>query len=50
MNYIVTAKQVKAINVMIRVLEEAINRNTFTKDEIEKIVKTVDILSKTNVF
>jgi len=50
MNYIVTAKQVKAINVMIRVLEEAISRNTFSKDEIEKIVKTVDIISKTSAL
>jgi hypothetical protein len=49
--YIITKTQLKMINILIKTVEESINRNTFSKDEIEKIKKTVKILNSypTNV-
>jgi hypothetical protein len=45
-NYIITKKQLNMINILIRVVEESINRDTFSQDEIQKIQKTVNILCK----
>ena len=43
--YTITEKQLKMINILIKVAEEAINRNTFSNEEIKKIQKTVKILN-----
>ena len=43
--YEINEVQVKAINVLIRTLQEAINRETFSKKEIKGIVKTIDKLN-----
>jgi hypothetical protein len=43
--YIITEKQLKMINILIKVAEESINRNTFSENEIENIKKTVKILN-----
>jgi hypothetical protein len=46
MNYIINQKQLTCINILIRVLQEAINRNSFSEEEIQKIAETVDELTK----
>lgn len=46
MNYIINQKQLACINIIIRSLQEAIDRNCFNEDEIEKILKTVKELNK----
>ena len=43
--YIITKTQLKMINILIKTVEESINRNSFSKNEIEKIQKTVKILN-----
>ena len=45
MNYSITQKELTCINILIKVLEEAINRNCFTDGEIKKIYKTIDQLT-----
>jgi hypothetical protein len=44
-NYIITKTQLNMINILIKVVEESINRNTFEKDEIKKIQKTINVLN-----
>ena len=48
MNYIITQTELTCINILIRTLQEAINRNCFAKDEIEYIYKLVDKLTSTD--
>ena len=43
--YVITETQLKMINILITVIEESINRKTFSDQEIKKITKTVDILN-----
>tara|TARA_B100000212_G_scaffold285857_1_gene226424 strand:- start:7732 stop:7890 length:159 start_codon:yes stop_codon:yes gene_type:complete len=43
--YVITETQLKMINILITVIEESINRKTFSEQEIKKIIKTVDILN-----
>ena len=43
--YIITKTQLKMINILIKTVEESINRSTFSQDEIEKIKKTIKILN-----
>tara|TARA_Y100000592_G_scaffold89377_1_gene146539 strand:+ start:660 stop:821 length:162 start_codon:yes stop_codon:yes gene_type:complete len=43
--YIITKTQLKMINILIKTVEESINRNTFSQDEIQKIQKTIKILN-----
>ena len=43
--YNINEVQVKAINILIRTLQEAINRETFTRSEIDNIIKTIDKLN-----
>lgn len=43
--YKINETQLKAINVLIRTLQEAINRNTFTENEISKIEKVIKVLN-----
>jgi hypothetical protein len=46
MSYVINNKQLTCINILIKVLEEAISRETFNEKEIKKIIKTVDTLCK----
>ena len=46
MHYQITKKQLSCINILLKVLQEAINREVFTEKEEEKIYKTVEILTK----
>ena len=43
--YTINEKQLKAINVMIRTVQEAINRDTFNSKEIDQIVRVTNILN-----
>ena len=45
-NYNINEKQLKAINILIRTLQEAINRESFSEKEITNIKKTIDILNQ----
>ena len=45
MNYLINHKQLTCINILITTLQEAINRECFNKDEIQKIIKTVEKLN-----
>jgi hypothetical protein len=42
--YMITEKQRKAINVLMRVVNEAVIRAAFDENEIQKIQKTIDQL------
>lgn len=44
--YIISEKQVKAVNILLKIVEEAINRNAFNEEEIQKIYKMSDQLAK----
>ena len=46
MNYMINQKQLTCINILIRTLQEAINRECFTNNEIQNILKTVEELNK----
>lgn len=46
MKYEITSTELKCINILIRIIQEAINRNTFTKKEIDNILKTIELLTK----
>ena len=46
MKYEITSTQLTCINILIRTMQEAIDRNTFNEKEIKKIIKTVEILCK----
>ena len=45
MNYIINYKQLTCINILIKILQEAITRNTFSEEEIQKICQTVENLT-----
>ena len=45
-NYLINERQLKAINVLIISLQEAINREAFNKNEIDKIINVIDILNQ----
>jgi len=44
--YTITKHHVKAINVLIRTLQEAINREAFSKEEVDNIIKTIEYLNQ----
>ncbi len=46
MKYEITTTELTCINILIRVLQEAINRGTFSQKEIDNISKTIQILCK----
>ena len=46
MKYMINQKQLMCINILIRTLQEAINRECFTDSEIQNILKTVEELNK----
>ena len=45
MYYSITQKEIKCINILIRTIQEAINRNAFTDDEVNKIINVTETLS-----
>jgi len=45
MHYSITQTQLTCINILIRSLQEAINRNCFDEDEMRRISKTIDKLN-----
>lgn len=45
MKFIITKNQVSCINILIRTLQEAINRECFNEDEIKKIYETIQKLN-----
>ena len=46
MHYSITQTELTCINILIRTIQEAINRNCFTEDEINSIHKTIEKLTK----
>ncbi len=44
--YEITYQELKCINILIRVVQEAINRDIYTKSEIDKILSTISQLNK----
>ena len=49
MNYMINHRQLTCINILIRTLQEAINRETFTEEEIQNISKTIKRLNKESI-
>ena len=45
MQYSITQTQLTCINIIIRTLQEAINRECFSEDEINNILKTIEKLT-----
>ena len=45
-HYTINEKQLKAINVLIRTVQEAINRNTFSSNEVDQIIRVTNILNQ----
>ena len=45
-DYLITQSQVNAINILLRVLQEAIQRKTFNAEEIENIYRMCDQICK----
>ena len=45
MKYSITQKELTCINILIKILQEAMNRKCFNEEEKEKIYKTIDILT-----
>jgi len=50
MNYMINQKQLTCINIIIRTLQEAINRKCFSEDEINNILKTIEKLTNNPTF
>ena len=46
MEYQITHKELVCINILIRSLQEAINRKTFSEVEVKNIYKTIDKLNE----
>jgi len=45
MHYSITQTELICINILIRTLQEAINRQCFSEDEINNILKTIEKLT-----
>ena len=45
MKYEITSTELTCINILIRTLQEAINRKAFTETEIKNIYKTIEKLN-----
>jgi nitrate/nitrite-specific signal transduction histidine kinase len=50
MHYSITQTELTCINILIKVLQEAINRNCFDEEEIKNILKTINKLTKSSNF
>ena len=46
MNYSITQTELTCINILIRTLQEAINRKCFSEEETAKIYKTIESLTR----
>tara|TARA_Y100001970_G_C13548720_1_gene515790 strand:- start:280 stop:435 length:156 start_codon:yes stop_codon:yes gene_type:complete len=46
MKYEITAQELTCINILIRTIQEAINRKAFSENEIENIYKTINMLNR----
>jgi hypothetical protein len=46
MKYEITHTELTCINILIRTIQEAINRDTFNDSEIQNIMKTIDKLNE----
>lgn len=46
MKYEITHTELTCINILIRTIQEAINRDTFNDPEIQNIMKTIDKLNE----
>lgn len=44
MHYSITQTELTCINILLKILEEAINRDCFSESEIRKIYLTIDKL------
>ena len=44
----ITKSQLTCINILIKALDEAIKRDAFSQQEINKIIKTSQILTQNN--
>lgn len=49
MEYKITHKELTCINILIKILQEAISRNTFSDKEVENIYKTIEKLNEGNI-
>jgi len=49
MEYKITHKELTCINILIKILQEAISRNTFNSEEIENIYKTIEKLNERSI-
>jgi len=47
--YMITEKQKTAVNILMRVVKEAVDRDAFSSEEIEKINKMISQLIKFDV-
>ena len=45
MKYEITSTELTCINILIRALQEAINRNSFSEKEVNNIIKTIELLT-----
>ena len=48
MKYEITHTELTCINILIRTIQEAIERNSFNESEIQKIIKTINKLNERN--
>tara|TARA_B100000131_G_C17968963_1_gene553613 strand:+ start:324 stop:470 length:147 start_codon:yes stop_codon:yes gene_type:complete len=46
MKYEITHTELTCINILIRTIQEAIERDTFDENEIKKIIKTINKLNE----
>ena len=46
MKYEITHTELTCINILIRTIQEAIDRDTFDQKEIQNIMKTIDKLNE----
>tara|TARA_E500000331_G_C16744529_1_gene492485 strand:- start:32 stop:217 length:186 start_codon:yes stop_codon:yes gene_type:complete len=49
MTYQITQTELTCINILIRTLQEAINRKAFSGSEIENIYKTIEKLNSRSI-
>jgi len=46
MKYEITHTELTCINILIRTIQEAIDRDSFNKNEIQNIIKTINKLNE----
>ena len=50
MKYEITHTELTCINILIRTIQAAIDRDAFNENEIEKIIKTINKLNSRSAF